>query len=159
MGDDPLTRLADIELPAPPHWQPLLTGIAAALVAFALALWLGLRLWRRYRADTASPPQRALAQIDGLLGDWRHGHIDDREASYRLAALLRLGLGLEQLDVHCPAALSRDKLQWGHTVAALQHLRYEATPAMRLHEEEFVRVKEWISAAAAHATPEPSHSS
>ena len=159
MVDDPLDKLADIELPAPPHWQPLLTGIAAALVIIASAAWLGLRLWRRHRTAAMSPTQRALAHIDALLGEWQRGLMDDREASYRLAALLRLGLGLAQLDVHCPTPLSRDKLQWSRTVAALQRLRYEAAPAVRLEEEEFARIKAWIAAAAAQplsaATQQP----
>ncbi len=159
MVDDPLAKLADIELPAPPHWQPLLIGIAAALTAIILAAGLGLHLWRRQRRDAASPARRALAQVDALLGKWRSGQLGDREASYRLAALLRMGLGLEQLDVHCPATLSRDRQQWGLTVAALQRLRYEATPAAKLREEEFARIRTWIAAAAAQpisvATQQP----
>lgn len=148
MGDDPLARLADIELPAPPHWQPWITGMAVAVTVIAVASGLGIYLWRRRREKAVSPTQGALAQIDALLSDWRGGRLDDREASYRLAALLRLGLGLEQLDVHCPATLAGDKQQWGRTVAALQRLRYEQAPAVTLQEEEFARIKAWIATSA-----------
>lgn len=148
MGDDPLARLADIELPAPPHWQPWITGMAAAVTVIAAVAGLGIYLWRRRGTTSISPRQQTLTQIDGLLQAWRRAQLDDREASYRLAALLRLGLGLEQLDVHCPAALSHDKQQWGRTVTALQRLRYEQTPAAPLQEEEFARVKAWIATAS-----------
>lgn len=147
MGDDPLARLADIELPAPPHWQPWITGMAAALTVIAVVSGLGAYLWRRQRAATVSPQRQALSQLDALLNDWRSGRLDDREASYRLAALLRLGLGLDQLGVHCPAALADDKQQWGRTVTALQRLRYEKAPNTPLQEEEFAHVKAWIAAA------------
>jgi hypothetical protein len=156
MGDDTLSKLADIELPAPPHWRPWLTGLAVAFAAITAAAWLGLTLWRRRRTAAVSAPQRALMQIDRLLQDWRRGHLDDRAASYHLAALLRLGLGLAQLDVHCPAAVP-DKRQWGRTVAALQRQRYEAAPTAALQEEEFARAKAWIAAAAAQPPSVPAY--
>lgn len=157
MGNDPLSRLADIDLPAPPDWQPWLLGAGAVLVLTPPALWLGWRLWRRLTRRRASriAPRLAAAQIDGLLHRWREGGIDDREAGYRLAAVLRLGLGMDQLDERCPTALAAYRGQWAETVAALSRLRYRATPAGGLRTDDFLRIKGWLTASSDPRTREP----
>lgn len=154
MGDDPLSRLADIDLPGPPDWQPVLTALGAAVVLAPAMVWVTWHLWRRVPRRGAAPAaERAAARLDALRRRWEGGEIDDREASYRLAALLRLGLGMDQLDGHCPPALTADRTQWAKTVAALGRLRYEPSPAARLQAEDFARIKTWVTAAGAPAQP------
>lgn len=147
MGSDPLSRLADIDLPAPPDWQPLLLAVGLTVVLLPLSLWLGRRLWHRWRERRMSAAQQALREIDPLLCHWQRREIDDREAGYRLAALLRLGLGMDQVDEHCPPPLSRHRAQWGETIGTLQRVRYQATPSSRLRPEDFMRVRQWLTAA------------
>ncbi len=102
-GRRPISRLADIELPGPPDWQPVLTALGAAVVLAPAIVWLTWHLWRRvHRRGAAPAAARAAARLDALRRRWEGGEMDDREASYRLAALLRLGLGLDQLDGTAP---------------------------------------------------------
>lgn len=156
MGDDPLSRLADIDLPTPPDWQPLTTALGAAAVLAAAVGWLMWRLWRRHgQRRTESPPgRRAVDRVDAVRGRWEAGEIDDREASYRLASALRLGLGLDQLDARCPPGLAGEETQWGGTVAALGRLRYEPSSAARLRPEDFARIRQWLIAAGHVAGPQ-----
>lgn len=154
MGD-PLKRLADIDLPAPPHWQPVLAGLAAAAVLIPAFGWLAWRAWRRRGGPRTGPsaPRRAAARIDAARRCWEDGEIDDREASYRLACALRLGLGMDQLEGRCPPALAAHRTQWNTTVAALARLRYEPAPAARLRAEDFARIKDWLERAGRTAHP------
>lgn len=158
MGDDPLNRLADIDLPAPPHWQPVLTAFGAAAVLVPVLGWLVWRAAarrRRPRGSGMSASRRAAARIDAVRRSWENGEIDDREASYRLACTLRLGLGLDQLDGRCPPALAAHRPQWNATVAALARLRYEPAPEeARLRAGDFARIKDWLDLAGRAAHPE-----
>ena len=146
MGDDPLTRLADIELPAAPDWQPLmLTTALAVLLVVATGWWLW-RMVRRSRAGTA-PRRSAGAHVDTLLQHWQSASMDDREASYHLANTQRLGLGLDQLDSRCPAALAGCEDQWQATLALLQRLRYQRAPNAQLSSDDFLRIRQWVTLA------------
>lgn len=156
MGGNPLNRLADIDLPAPPDWQPLLTALGAAIVLAAALAWLAWRLWRH---PGAPPPRQAAAQIDAVRRRWETGQIDDREASYRLASAIRLGLGMDQLDEHCPPALAAQAAQWRTIMTRLTALRYEPRPAARLRAEDFADLKTWLSAAGQTAEPRQAPSS
>lgn len=140
-----VTRLADIAMPAPPDWQPvMLYGGIAILVALSViagGIWFRFRR-RRYGRGR---PERstALRQLDRLYAQWRSGAAGDRETAYRLTLILRRGLGLRQLSDECPAGLTADP-QWRETVALLRTQRYEAQPAERLPGEIFNRARRWL---------------
>ncbi len=132
-----LQRLADIAPPPPLHWQAL---DAFALLALALGLPLAFVLYRRLRARPAGPRRQALRRLRRLEADWRGGRCDDRQAAYRLATLLRLGLGLSSLDeAPLPAR------EWRPFLDLLEALRYRPTPTRRLEEAHFRQARRWLT--------------
>jgi hypothetical protein len=153
---DPLAALADIELPAPPDWGPVIAFSALALVFIAAVSVRALLIWRRRsRRDTVPPvPPRltdeAQTRLARLREEWDAGAIDARTAAYRLAVLLRLGLGLPQLR---PAAPPRgmDAAEWRETLAVLQSLRYTPAPRAALTPEIFRRADRWLGQRVATA--------
>lgn len=147
---DQLAALADIELPAPPDWRPMFVFAALALMLAAGLLIRHLRTRRdpaRRDAVTPVPMESsactALTRLARLQQQWEAGAIDARTTAYRLATLLRLGLGLPQLlPAAAPAGL--DETEWRTTLTLLQGLRYNQTsPA--LTPEIFARARHWLS--------------
>jgi hypothetical protein len=154
--NDPLAALADIELPDPPAaWMPEWLMLVIAIAAAAVVV-LGLAAHRRgarKAAASAPPPAPARAEarrrLDRLRRDWQAGGIDDREAAYRLCALLRIGLGLPQLDPASPPR-SAEPAEWAGMMAELRRLRYR--PAERgLEARLFDRAAEWLAAPEVRA--------
>lgn len=153
----PLAALADIELPAPPDWRPL---IAAALILLlcAMGAWI-LHKYRRRRRDAralAPAPgdalgpeapedsaRAALARLEALQQEWRAGTVDARAAAYRLGTLLRLGLKLPQLHPAAPPA-GLDADAWRETLTGLQDQRYARTISRPLTPETFARARAWL---------------
>lgn len=137
-------QLADVEPPGPPQWWPwyLLAIVLLAVVATAAQL-----AWRAYRRrGTAAKPAsaNALAKLQTLHGQWRSGQLNDRQTAFRLATLLRLGLGLDQLTPEKPAALKEDEQQWRTTIALLGKLRYRPHPMDQLDEAVFRQIRCWL---------------
>lgn len=131
-----LATLADIELPVPPEWpSPILLMLAVLAVAVALAALLS---WQRRGAAPGQAPapqaprlavgQQALQRLTALEAAWSAGAIDDREAGFRLCTLLRLGLGLAQIDGARPPA-GVDQGRWRDFVARLSEIRYRPVHA------------------------------
>ncbi|MDX1251477.1 MAG: DUF4381 family protein [Gammaproteobacteria bacterium] len=145
-----LNRLADIELPAAPDWQPLV--IAVAVIATLTVILIAARLvWRarRRRADdrqTATPLAMAQTRLEQTRRDWQVGEIDDREAAYQLATLLRLGLGLPQLPHEYPAHIPVAPSEWQEITQLLERLRYQQTSQERLSPEMFQLLGRWLAA-------------
>ncbi len=110
---------ADILLPPPPPWWalhgPWLLATGAALMAAAAALrWARRR--RRQEPPTAPPPDPS-----------PEAAADPREQAYRLAHLLRQGLGLRRLHPeHPPAGIP--PAAWDRLVRALDAARYPPRP-------------------------------
>lgn len=142
---DVLNKMADIELPAPPDWQPLIitTVIVLLLVLVATTIIRRVRSHVDNRLSSLSIKHRDKV-LDTIREQWSAGRIDDREASYRLATLLRLGLGLPQLGTECPAALTNDADHWRKTIHRFNLLRYSKVPRKSLAQEDFDNVKQWI---------------
>ncbi|MCC6303166.1 MAG: DUF4381 family protein [Gammaproteobacteria bacterium] len=140
---DPLAALADIETPAPPDWAPLI-AIAALTLAIAAALLIFyIRTRGRPRHAAPSTAHEALARIEGLQREWEAGETDARTAAYRLATLLRLGLGLPQLRPATPPA-GLDAAEWRETLTFLHGLRYAPAPVSALSPELFARARRWL---------------
>ncbi len=135
-----LQRLADIAPPPAPDWRPLLLagGVLLALLLLTLAWYLARR--------PQTPRRAALKRLRLLERQWRQGRCNERETAYRLAAILRLGLGLEQLQA---APEARHEGEWRQFVAQLDELRYQAQPRRRLSSELFNKARRWL--AASHA--------
>jgi len=144
---DPLARLADIELPPPPVWQPwiVVVGSAAAVLVVVVALLLYLR-HRKKQLPTPPLPHQALAQLEQLSLHWHNGQLSDREAAYRLATLLRLGLALPQLTRDCPTSLAPHAAQWETVISALERYRYHPQTAAPLPAALFEQTRNWLLA-------------
>lgn len=148
---DLLNGMADIELPAPPDWSPVIIGI---IVAALIILFIGLITWRTIKAnkklgDTAIVSiEHSQLLLDQLQDKWQQGRISDREATYQLSTLLRLGLGLPQLTPRCPASLKPDTAAWEETIRIFNRLRYKKTPRTRLTPDIFTNTKKWLTSTA-----------
>jgi len=135
-------QLAGIELPPEPNWWPLAWTIAAVIIALLIISLIILKKNRTHKntslADQA--PQR-LAQIQQ---QWQSGELDQRATAYQLATLLRLGLGLRQLDLHTPTQLTGQEIEWQATIQDLQQLRYQPDSKARLNDETFTTIRGWL---------------
>ena len=152
-----LAVLADIEIPAPPEWHVGLYAAAAALILAAAGAIAWRTLRRRDRAAIPSPASpsaadEALARLEVLQGAWRSGAVDDREAGYRLCALLRIGLALPALDPAAPPAGIARAEEWRHCLQRLQRLRYAAA-AEGLAPESFDLARTWLASARPQTRP------
>jgi hypothetical protein len=145
-----LATLADIELPAPPEWRPwILLGIALLVLAATLA---GIRFAARATGRSAGSPLaadpphiQALARLAALELSWAAGAVDDREAGFRLCAVLRHGFGLAQVDAARPPG-DVDSDDWRRFVDRLRRLRYrpEGGP---LPPALFEQARAWLAAS------------
>ncbi|MEQ6340796.1 MAG: DUF4381 family protein [Gammaproteobacteria bacterium] len=146
-----LSRLADIELPAAPDWQPFIIAAAAivAITAILIAAWLAWRSRKRRAGNRqpATPLATAQTRLEQTRMEWQAGKMVDREAAYQLATLLRLGLGLPQLTPECPAHFSADQTAWRDTLHLFEQLRYQQAPQVTLTLEVFQRAKNWLAGA------------
>lgn len=145
-----LATLADIEFPAPPEWRQLFLLMACVLVLIAAfaGLWF---VWRRFRGpDRAQPTDdrmpagaQALVHLLALQQAWESGTIDDREAGFRMCALLRLGLELPQLRAETRPNLAESR-QWLGFVDELRQIRYRPDRSL-LKPAHFEQARGWLS--------------
>ena len=145
------TQLADVEPPGPPQWWP---WYVLAVLALALMVTIAQLVWRAYRRATLrslSADAAALEKLQRLRAQWQGGQLNDRQVAFRLATLLRLGLGLTQLTSIKPPMLDGDVQHWQATVALLARLRYQPQPADRLSEEFFQQIQHWLCQAGGRA--------
>lgn len=119
-----LQGILDIEPPLLPPEAGAET-ILAMLLAAAVAI-LALLLWRRAR----SPRARARRGLAGLRSSHIQARIDARSAAFQLAALLRAGLGVAQIDraTPLPARLESHRQRWQSFLDELGDARYTRTP-------------------------------
>ena len=155
--EDMINRLADIVPPAPPEWQTWVISIAIGLGVCA-GVWSIYRYWRsrHHTHDRTTPsPADAQTKLAELAALWQTGALTDREAAYRLATVLRLGLGLSQLapQIEHPAVTNRTS--WTEALTLLQQLRYQHEAHHRLTPAIFDNAAAWL--AAAHALEPARH--
>ena len=116
-------QLAGIELPPEPNWWPLIWTVSAIVIA---VLIFGLILWRNNKAKSNhSLADEAPQRLKQIQQQWQNGELDQRNTAYQLATLLRLGLGLKQLDHNTPEQLADHQIEWQATIQRLQQLRYQ----------------------------------
>ncbi len=150
LSDDELKQitqqLAGLELPPAPDWQPLIIATLVVLIALLLAVALiYLRSRRQQPGHIDDQSREALHQLHLLQQQWLQQSIDDHDAAYRLATLLRLGLGLNQLTNTAPPALIEQQQRWQQLQQQLIQLRY--TPAESrppLSADLFTQVETWL---------------
>ncbi|HHM05505.1 MAG TPA: hypothetical protein ENJ19_07155 [Gammaproteobacteria bacterium] len=150
--DQLLTRLADITPPPAPDWTPWLLGGGTALAA--LVILAGTAWWLRHRPARTppAPAAQALARLDELETRWRKGEVPHREAAYRLATLLRLGLGRIALTAAAPPAGAAAE-PWRQTLLQLDTARYHPSPPA-LPAEVFAHARRYLQATD-RATTQP----
>lgn len=139
-----LSQLADILPPPPPSgldW--ILLGIVCLLVAVG-SLWF---LKKRLSRKAPSPARQAQRRIKALSTAWQAHKLSDREAAYRLATLLRMGLTLPQLSAHVRPNAVEDDVTWRETLKQLHALRYQDHPNSSLSNQYFERAERWLAAA------------
>ncbi len=135
-------QLAGIELPPQPDWWPLIwTLTAIALAALVLAL---LVRYKRKPSSERSPAAEATRRLGRLRQAWQTGELESRQAAYQLATLLRLGLGLRQLDHTPPPHLADQRPEWQATLATLEQLRYQPHSEARLTDPLFNQIQGWL---------------
>ena len=147
-----LAALADIELPDAPAWpSPWLEIAVSAAAIVVIAVWVWRRLRARREASplaSPSPSREALVRLEALRSQWSAGRLNDREAAYRLCTLLRLGLGLPQLEATSPPSWMQTPRDWEATVALLRRARYR-TEDCGIDERIFAQASGWLEAAEA----------
>lgn len=148
--DEALQKLADvIPPPAPDDTAGWWLGAAAAAVIIATVA--GAWRWRRKRAARPAqlaPRLAAQTQLQNLRAHWQAKTIDDRDAAYRLAAILRLGLALPHLPEAPPPVAADDAALWRETLRQLRELRYTAAGAPPLSASLFDHAQRWLAAEA-----------
>lgn len=145
--EDALQRLADIIPPAAPDLR--IWWFSAGAFFFAVVAALSARWWmkrRRPAVHVVSSRQAARSQLQTLRAEWDARQVTDRDAAYRLAAILRLGLKLPQLPEAPPPSVQDDSAQWRETVAQLHRQRYAASALQPLNAGVFDRALRWLSA-------------
>jgi hypothetical protein len=142
-----LSQLADI-LPPPapggPDWMLLvLVGIVCVLAA-AVIVWF----WKKHHSRRIILPAREARQrLAALRSAWQSHTLSDREAAYRLATLLRLGLALPQLNMQDRPNMVEDDASWRETLELLHALRYRDQAGLSLSSQCFERAARWLAAA------------
>lgn len=146
-ADDLLARLADVEPPPAPDWAPIAYAIAGVVAVAIIALAVILRRRHTHKTRRPVPGAEARARLSALQDAWERGEIASRTAAYRLATLLRLALGLTQLDMHSPPA-GIEPHEWITILERLRASRYTRQTAT-LDAELFARI---ASCLAMHET-------
>ena len=142
-----LSQLADILPPPPPGgpgWLLLsLIGLACLVVVIGL-LWF---MKKRHAPRGVSSSREARQKLAALHSAWQSHAVSDREAAYRLATLLRLGLALPQLDTLKPPSVVEDGMAWRETLRQLHTLRYRQQTGSVLSSQCFEHAKRWLTVA------------
>lgn len=135
---DIIAQLADIQPPPAPESGVLaLTFVTIAAVSVAVAIYIKV-----YKRSEPAPAQHidrtgALERLTRLEQEWGAGRLDDRQTAFRMAALVRLGLGQPQW----PSSNVDEAHPLGER---LSHLRYERSPAGAVDHALFASARECL---------------
>lgn len=139
-------QLADIQLPSEPTLWPWYLGGAIVFTLLITAVRLTLRRTRSgWRDIHQHSSQEALHRLEQLQDEWQQQQIDDQRTAFRLANLLRLGLGLPQLTTEAPPQFTSDAALWRQTIEQLQQLRYRHQTSTKLDHSVFDHARRWLT--------------
>lgn len=145
-----LQQLADVLPPPAPGWGWAIAAASVAVLLTVAVSWWWMSSRRRSDRDIAAPEARL--RLRELRMAWRSRQVDDREAAYRLATLLRLGLGLTQLTSSLRPAAIAEARDWDRTLRELDRLRYCDAIGTALSPDCFDRAERWLAAAQREGT-------
>jgi len=135
-------QLAGIELPPAPNWWPLIWSVTGLVLTLVIT---GLIIWRMNKSKTNKTlADQAPQRLKQIQQQWQNGELDQRTTAYQLATLLRLALGLKQLDQHTPAQLAEQQIEWQAMIQRLQQLRYQPDSKARLNDATFTTIRGWL---------------
>ena len=140
-------QLADIELPPEPNWWPLIWIVSLFLIGQTIITLVMLK--KRKSAANKTLPDEAQQRLKQIEQQWQNGELNPRDTAYQLATLLRLGLGLKQLEHGPPESLKDQKHEWQSIVKLLQQLRYQADGDATLNKETFATIQAWLKQGTA----------
>ncbi|NOY72746.1 MAG: hypothetical protein GXP14_10270 [Gammaproteobacteria bacterium] len=143
--DIPFNMLADIELPNEPNWYSEIT-----FVVIASGLLLALIVWQIIKRKLSQQTRLAEQALDDVIDQHQSTSINQREAAFRIATVLRLSLNLSQLTLQAPDALQHEQTLWHKTIQQLEQLRYQHHCDTPLSPELIQQVRRWIQYGAAH---------
>jgi hypothetical protein len=146
-----LSQLADI-LPPPapdgPDWILVIVAGIICVLAAAILVWF----WKKHHSQRLTLPAReARRRLAALRSAWQSHTISDREAAYRLATLLRIGLALPQLNTQDRPSTVEDDTSWRETLEQLHALRYRDQAGLSMSSQCFERAAHWLVAAQRQA--------
>lgn len=147
--DVALQQLADVLPPPAPDGYWMLPVIVLVIALAAAGVWWWTR--RRRTAGSDAPACEARRRLRELRSAWQAQAVPDREAAYRLATLLRLGLRLPQLSTELRPTMISDPSAWERTLAELHVLRYRHAVGSALSIQCFDHADEWLAAAQREA--------
>jgi len=140
----PFNMLADIELPNEPSWysEIILVVIASGLLLLLIAWRIMKRKpLRQIQLETINPEQ----VFNDILAQHQSTKINQREAAFRIATVLRLSLKLPQLTLQAPEILQHEQTLWHQTIQQLEQLRYQHNCDAPLSPELTQQVRRWIA--------------
>jgi len=144
-----LQQLADVLPPPAPDGYWIAWFLVLVVVTAAAGGWWRMR--RRRTRDGLAPAHEARRRLRALRDAWQSQSVADRDAAYRLANLLRLGLRLPQLTPERRPATVADAGAWERTLTELHALRYRRAVGSALSARCFDLADEWLATAQREA--------
>ncbi len=139
-------QLAAIELPPEPNWWPLIWIVSLFLIGQTVITLIMLK--KRKSASNNNLHNEAQHRLKQIQQQWQNGELEPRDAAYQLATLLRLGMGLKQLEPSPPDYLKDQAHDWQSIIEQLQQLRYQADSDATLNERLFATIQAWLKQGA-----------
>ncbi|VAW87022.1 hypothetical protein MNBD_GAMMA16-590 [hydrothermal vent metagenome] len=139
----PFNILADIEFPNEPSWySEIILAVIASSLLLSLIVWriMKRKPLRQTQLETISSEQ----VLNDIIAQYQSTRINQREAAFRIATVLRLSLKLPQLTLQAPDILQHEHALWRETIQQLEQLRYQHNCDALLSPELTQQVRRWI---------------
>ena len=161
-GAADLKLLADIMLPPAQDWTPLWWAASFILPALlsTLVVFLAHKRRRKDIAPQTGPSSTPLEELNRIEQEWQSGTLKPRDAAYRLATVLRIGMGLAQLTQQRPPSITGAGAQaansgttdaaqdahWQRVVDGLERIRYRPDGG-QVDAQWFDWIRAWLQSA------------
>ncbi len=145
----PFNMLADIELPNEPNgYNDIIFIIIASGLLLTLITWRIIK--RKPSPQATSETMNAEQALNEVIAQHQSTSINQREAAFRIATVLRLSLNLPQLTLQAPDTLQHEQTLWHKTIQQLEQLRYQHRCDTPLSPELIQQVRRWIQYGTTH---------